>query len=641
MLILLPLVWLLILFSIPLLVRKRASRVQLPLSILITTIVWSVWLVLITELLGIVNALFYLPVVFAWGITAFFLSAFIIRETRIAEAKELYRDWLPGNIQWRSRGVFHYMVVALLFVQIVLLILVAYKYAPSTWDSMSYHLTRVMQWRQSDSLSHFATSNQRQIQMPPFSEMVFLNIWLLSGSDRWVNFVQIFSFLVSLVAIVEITKQLEIGSNRYTMALLFAASIPMGIVQATSTQNDYVAGMWVLTSHALGLIALRNIFRIPTLVALSLCAGLGVLTKGTAPVFMAPLGFAIAVGLIKKYRFGAIQIGLLSVTLIMLINVGYFSRNFQTYDSILGPTADFINDRITINTFASNTLRNISLHIPVGRSIEPLHQLGVSILNFLGYVHGLLNVGVTDPGTTFGSERAFVTSFGTTIDENLSGNTFHLILIVLFCLLAAVSWNRFSGIKKTYILVVLLVGITYNLVFKWQVWGSRLQLPIFLLWSPLLADMPFLKKSKLWSLVPIALMLFSFRWVINNPIKPGTPHALLSPSVRSEEYFAANLIKYHPYESATDVIVRGNCDQVGFAISGDAQEYQLWLFLEQKGFDGKIVHIDVQNPSKKYLPGNFEPCMILSDHLLERSRQFHIIFESQGIFVYEKQVKQQ
>ena len=95
---------------------------------------------------------------------------------------------------------------------------------------------------------------------------------------------------------------------------------------------------------------------------------------------------------------------------------------------------------------------------------------------------------------------------------------------------------------------------------------------------------------------------------------------------------------YIPYDVAASMIVESGCHQVGLKIGGNAHEYQLWLFLEQKGFDGTIAHIDVRNPSKPYFPPDYVPCAIISDtRLQEREDYMNIQFESKGIYLYQEQ----
>ena len=638
MILLLPLVWLLLFFFVRLICLRRSLQISLELSILLASLIWGGLLVLMTEILGMIRMLSPVPVTSAWGLTAFLLAVFVLLEMVRLKRVPSVKEWFSQSEGIREWGVLHYLVVGIFVIQMLVLGLIAYRYAPSTWDSMTYHLPRVMQWRQNESMQHFATANQRQIQMPPFSEMIFLHTWLLSGSDRWVNFIQYFSFIISMFAVSEITNHLTRNSLARWRAVLFAAAIPMGVLQATSTQNDYVTAMWVLIFYTLGILAIKNDFHPGVISLASLSAGLGVLTKGTAAVFMAPLGMILAIGVVSIHRRRAVLTGLLSCALILLINSGYFSRNFRTYGSILGPTSRYLNESISIKVVGSNLLRNTALHVPVGKSIAPLSAVGDATLELLEMIHTLLGVDPLDPRITLSSHNAFENSFGTTVNEDFSGNALHLLLIFIFIVLAIFSWNRFSKLRRTYFVLVLLVSILFIIIFKWQVWGSRLQLPIFLLWSPLLAIMPYLANRKVWLIVPLGLVIFSFRWIVKNPTRPLDPAVFSTPKSRNEEYFYTNKIMYIPYDVATSMIVESGCHQVGLKIGGNAHEYQLWLFLEQKGFDGTIAHIDVRNPSKPYFPPDYVPCAIISDtRLQEREDYMNIQFESKGIYLYQEQ----
>src|SRR4029453_2950809 len=78
---------------------------------------------------------------------------------------------------------------------------IALAAAPNTWDSMTYHLTRVMHWEQERSLHFYATNIQRQLHLTPGAEYVILHLHLLSGGDRLANLPQWFASLGSLFVV--------------------------------------------------------------------------------------------------------------------------------------------------------------------------------------------------------------------------------------------------------------------------------------------------------------------------------------------------------------------------------------------------------------------------------------------------------
>ena len=121
-------------------------------------------------------------------------------------------------------------------------------YPPTTPDSMSYHLPRVMNWIQYGNLNFFATSDTRQLIMPPFSEYLLLHLQLVSNNDSLSNFPQWFAMFLSLVGISLIIKEFKGSTRTQLVGVLFAITLPMGILQSTSTQTDYITSFWLVVT---------------------------------------------------------------------------------------------------------------------------------------------------------------------------------------------------------------------------------------------------------------------------------------------------------------------------------------------------------------------------------------------------------
>src|SRR6202000_1628637 len=86
---------------------------------------------------------------------------------------------------------------------------IAYFAAPNNWDSMTYHLSRLMHWTQDKTVASFPTANLRQIDSPPGSSYAAIQFYILSDSDRWVNFIQWFSALGSMIGASLIAARLQ------------------------------------------------------------------------------------------------------------------------------------------------------------------------------------------------------------------------------------------------------------------------------------------------------------------------------------------------------------------------------------------------------------------------------------------------
>jgi hypothetical protein len=66
----------------------------------------------------------------------------------------------------------------------------AIQAAPNTPDALIYHLPRVEHWIQNQTLGHYPAFVQHQLYMPPFTEITFLHLKMLTSKDLFVNCLQ-------------------------------------------------------------------------------------------------------------------------------------------------------------------------------------------------------------------------------------------------------------------------------------------------------------------------------------------------------------------------------------------------------------------------------------------------------------------
>ena len=111
---------------------------------------------------------------------------------------------------------------------------------------MTYHLARVMRWIQDASLAPFPSHQISQDIQPPWAEYTLLNLHLLSGSDWLDGLVQWGCFAGCVVGVSLIAARLGAGGRGQVFAAVYAATIPMAIIQASSVQNDLVVAYWLV-----------------------------------------------------------------------------------------------------------------------------------------------------------------------------------------------------------------------------------------------------------------------------------------------------------------------------------------------------------------------------------------------------------
>ena len=197
---------------------------------------------------------------------------------------------------------------------------------PNTYDSMTYHLPRMMHWIQHQSVAHYPTHIPRQLHFPPGAEFILTHLHILAGNDRLLNLVQWLGMVGSVVGVSLLAQQFGAAGPGQVVASVVAATLPMGMLQASSTQNDYVVTFWLVCLAYFVLVAIRRPgWGVSAGVGASL--GLALLTKATAYLFAAPLLVWLLVGYGRSMRWHCYRHVLLIAGVVLALNLGHWLRN--------------------------------------------------------------------------------------------------------------------------------------------------------------------------------------------------------------------------------------------------------------------------------------------------------------------------
>ncbi|MEH2197041.1 ArnT family glycosyltransferase [Nostoc sp.] len=584
-------------------------------SLILTSTYWGILIVAITEFLNIFKLINFSSVLITWVFICIILIYICFRLNYQKPQTLEQNESSKLNIQIPSP-------INLLFgigFVVATVGLIAIIAPPNNWDSMDYHMSRVAHWIQNHSIAHYPTNYTPQLYQNPWSEFVILHFQILSGGDYFANLVQWFSMIGCIIAVSLIAKKLGADVRGQVFSAVVTATIPMGILQASSTQNDYVLSFWVvcLAYYLLSAIQaetsdiLMNSFKIGSSI------GLAILSKGTAYFYIFP--FLIWFGLfqIKRFRWKVWKPALIVGSLSLLLNIGHYLRNYNLFASPLGEPGNYSNEVYGINILFSNVLRNIALHIgtPVG--------LWNGIANrLIQIIHIFIGVDVNDPRITF-SKTFFVPGGWSTIgisgNENSAGNLVHLVLIII-CMI--IFMNRKEIRKQRDLSDYLIAAISTFIIFcyfvKWQAWNSRLHLPFFVLLSPFLGIvLSKLKKQKIAIIIVIFLLISSLPWVFLNRFRPIIDSNNIFQVSRIEQYFTNRPYLKTTYAGAVEFLNSKKCSNIGLSMGNDPWEYPFWVLWRQNNQEiVKIQHINVTNISavleKEDYYKDFEPCGIIS-----------------------------
>lgn len=535
-------------------------------------------------------------VLLGW-LPAVLVGVFLIARNRnaLAQALRTARESWDSSDRWLRSGVIVTVMIAA-FVGLVAIVA-----APNNWDSMTYHLMRVEQWTRLGGVAHYATHYEPQLYQPPGAEMLVALGRVATGGDHLAASVQWLSFVFAILLAPLAAARLGAGALGQVLAALLVATTPMALMQASSTQNDLVAALWLLIAAtlALGIDADESAagwMLVARTMAAAGALGLAVLTKGTALLFGLPV--AALLGWVVVRRAGwrrAIAIAVAAVALIAVVNAGQWLRNHDTYGSFVSAGSggnDYVNDSFGPATIVSNLARNASNHLdmPVGalnRVSEGAIRNGLE----------LFGIDPDDPATTFTGQRFKIGPFGP--HEDHAGN-FALLLLALWAVVAVLAVGAWRTRRRVaWALVIVAQVLLFCALLKWQNWHARLHLPMFVLAAPLVAVcLEQMKKRALVYAIAMLLVVASPLYVFFNYTRPLVGERSILTVDRSTQYFLPRPNIETGYRSIADELDRRRVRRLAVVAPIDQWEYPFHVLAA----DDRLVVFDalVENRTARY-----------------------------------------
>lgn len=601
-------------------------------SLLLGALTWGALVTLITECLGVAGALAFRSLAISWSVASLLLCGALLKSSRTRPDRVLANAALTRS---------EYFLSICLFGVVAVTAVLAYVAAPNTWDSMTYHLSRVAHWMQNRSIEFYPTPILRQLHSNPWAEYAILNFQLLSGSDRFANFVQWLCMVGSLVGTAAIAEEFGASRGARLFAAITCATIPMGVLQATSTQTDYAVAFWLLC-FAYFLLRFTKQPDLLRASAMGVALGLALLSKGTAYVFAFPFVAWLVIFALRQRDRRILLLTGLTMMIALLANAGHYARNYDLYGKPLGPGSEggafsYANQTLSPSVLASGVLRNVGLHLSVTEQTNKLAEKAIYRL------HDYLGISANDSGTTWPGTEFRV--HGPSHNEDDAGNPFHLILIAASVALYLCGMRREQR-ASAYMVCVAMAFLLFCLSLKWQPWHSRLHLPLFVLCAPFVG----LILSRFQGLVvrnvlAAALIVASVPNLLSSTTKPIKGKDSIFRTERIDQYFIKRPGLKSPYLEAAKIIRETKCRDVGLFLDQEGWEYPLWMLLntaETKPV--RLTHVNVMNISARKRidrPGGSVPCAILAlDSGLSMSvagKSYGRLWAGDGLSVYQEQ----
>ncbi|MCB9757146.1 MAG: glycosyltransferase family 39 protein [Candidatus Omnitrophica bacterium] len=584
-------------------------------AFLVAAVVWAIVLVFLTEILSAYQLFSFPYLTGSWMLAAvlgFVFGVFKVRNIQVKFASFNVKYSIACSFS--GMGMFDKVMLGLMGLVFVLVGLTALIAPPNNWDSLVYHMGRVSHWIQNKTIAHYPTNIKTQIYYPPFAEWVIAHFQILSGTDRLANGVQWLAMVGSAVAASLVARFYGAVLRGQIFAALLSVTIPMGIVQGSSTQNDYVLSFWLIVFVYFALRLKSGGKRLDVFVG-GAALGLACLTKALALIFALPMMIWLFCSGWKHNRAQLFKNFILIAFLVGLLNINHLYRNFVICGNILGEPQVFSmtrNTRMSPALFVSNVVRNAGLHLAT--SLKPLNRWSEQRIEDF---HQLINVNSADSATTLGADPLRIS---VSTHEDVAGNFFQLSLIILA--MSIIFWRREIVPRdlKNYVFAVLGMVVLFNILLKWQPAASRLHLPIFVLLMPVVAVVltNYLNKSREIILVVVVGLLVSTStpYVLRNSTrKLFSSKSTIFSTPRLQQYFADDDTLLPAYQSTVDWVAQKNCREVGLRIGDNSWEYPLAvLFHRSSRGPFRLEHVDVDTRHSKpmdYPLGEFHPCAII------------------------------
>jgi 4-amino-4-deoxy-L-arabinose transferase-like glycosyltransferase len=593
---------------------RSGSRREALLSALLF---WAGLVTLVTEILSFFSILNFLSVLLSWVAISATLGIGLAR--RSAHEKRPHLIFPDCNFT-------RFSILLLLFL-IGLSFFVAVMAPPNNYDSMTYHMPRVVHWIQRQSVAHYPTETLRQLDSPPWASFAVLNLQLLSGGDRWANLVQLSAMLASAIGVSLIAQTLGAGLKGQVLSLISCVSIPMGVLQSVTTQNDYVVSLWLVCLAYNCLRLFKKQFSFNVLLDFGLSLGLALLTKGTAYIYALPFVFTAFYLCLRNSKRTFISFTVLVLSITLLINIGHWTRNYHLFRDPLGKS-NLNTKNSTINSVStiSNIVRHAAVHFAT--PVKPVNEWVESRVRA---IHDLIGADVNDERTTFPDQKFnLVSDLRVFIHEDYSGNLISFLMLIGSMVAWLIGYNR--RFKKQTLLLfygiaLMSMWVLFSASIRWQPWVSRLHLPMFVLgtaftgrvWGEYLESSKKLSFVLVFGLIGTSLpyILFCFGRPLLNLRSFEYPIRSIIGQPRVEGYFNITPQLRAPYLNAINLANKSNCNDIGFFSEyGDLSEYPFFAAfkLNYPSVSARFKTLGVKNQSVANITiaDDFTPCMVFA-----------------------------
>ncbi len=443
--------------------------------------------------------------------------------------------------------------------------------APNNWDSMTYHLPRVIHWLRNGSVDHVASLVERQNYISPFGD--YQSMGMISfGSDRFAFFPSFISGVFIVVIFFKLAKFLEIPQHFSLLGVLIILS-PNFVSQLNTTQVDIRATCFAALGTYL-LVQNRNF---------SICLGLIAFGLAFGTKFLGLLPF-LSLLMLPKFRASILSnlsrspfSSFLGIFGALLVNIPWLLRNMNTYGNLTGEAGHIFALGLNFSSRIIDGFRYFATNImyyPADAYNSYVKEATKSFLWFLFPSY--------TKTTPFGLSVDTVAPIATEDDVSSAFLVLFLVFTVLY-----LCWKK-SFFK---VLVVTSPFLFTILVFAWQPWINRLLLSNYIV--SVLISLYFFRNlnsnviSKVSQILAICVLVTSSIYVFDNQ-RRGLLETISAPSSRISDYFYYRKSLEADYVSISQLLETRKVEAVHLTGIEDSWEYPLLVLNPNIDFQARF-----------------------------------------------------
>lgn len=451
-----------------------------------TVIIFFGYLFIVTELLSLINAITFMPLLGSWILLLALNIIYIIwniRKYGFDKAEILSEIRLSKNER---------VVITLFGIFSVVMLVLAYYTAPYNLDSLVCYLPKIMHWAQNRSIGHYAAVGAEQISTPDFAQYIRLHVFVLSGyKDQLFTLVQCVSYLVDALLVYLIAQRVGCRKEWSYVAACIFLSLPITFAEALNTQYDLVTAVFVLAFVLMLLYYFEDTSRINIKEqgivhtgSMGVCIGLAFITKQTT-------GFALAIFILWlliiccrakiEWKTILISIGVAAIPAIIFVLPKAF-RLYDTFGTFLpeefsvSHIVNTVDPRLLLLCFVKNLTFSFSGHY--------VYMSKNFVEKGVGTLANILHIDLVDPRISLYDSFTLNEPF----DYNHDRATGELICI-LFCIafiigLAVLLKRKFDGYVFAYTSATFAAFILFLTLMKFTTHRTRYEISYFALLCP-------------------------------------------------------------------------------------------------------------------------------------------------------------